>query len=198
MNNLFFSLRAAVVSAEALRSNPTQVGVGLLCQALLQVQVQLSPALVKAPIVPLSPSMPPIEDPSPMRVDHPLAVQEINGCKALLLEIVRRAAYDWVLYRTSGRIQHKKLAEDAYYWLFVEEMGHPRWTERQHSQKAITSFVSICEVLDLDPDAVRQQVRKLTVKNVMSVGRPAEYRRNDWRGDEKALPEASDESLNSE
>lgn len=109
--------------------------------------------------------------------DPALIAQEINGCKVLLLEVVRRAAYDWVLYRTSRRMLHKKLAEDAYLWLFVEAPGHPNWVERDRVGKHITSFMAICSELDLDADTVRSYVRKLTVKNVMSIGRPAEYRR---------------------
>jgi hypothetical protein len=109
--------------------------------------------------------------------DPALVTQEINGCKVLLLEVVRRAAYDWVLYRTSRRMLHKKLAEDAYTWLFEEGPGHPNWIERERTGKFITSFIAICNELDLDADTVRSYVRKLTVKNVMSVGRPAEYRR---------------------
>lgn len=109
--------------------------------------------------------------------DHALILQEINGCKVLLLEVVRRAAYDWVLYRTSRRLHHKRLAEDAYTWLFVEMPGHPHWAEREHAGKHITSFLGICHELELDVDTVRSYVRKLTVRNVMSVGRPAEYRR---------------------
>jgi hypothetical protein len=109
--------------------------------------------------------------------DPALVTQEINGCKVLLLEVIRRAAYDWVLYRTSRRMLHKKLAEDAYLWLFVEEPGHPNFEERTRVGKHITSFTAICSELDLDANTVRTYVRRLTVKNVMSVGRPAEYRR---------------------
>lgn len=115
----------------------------------------------------------------------PLAALEMNGCKALLLEIIRRAAYDWVLYRTSERMQNKKLADDAYNWLFKEGPGHQSWVERSLNKKDITSFMAICEALDLDPETVRNHVRRLTVKNVMSVGRPAEYRRQEWRDDDE-------------
>jgi hypothetical protein len=108
-----------------------------------------------------------------------LVRQEINGSKALLMEIIRRAAYDWVLYRSSDRLAMKQLAQQAYNWLFVEELGTVEWAERQREGKHITSFVSICESLELDPDTVRGHVRRLTAKHVMSVGRPAEYRRRD-------------------
>lgn len=111
--------------------------------------------------------------------DPALVQQEINGCKSLLLEIIRRAAYDWVLYRTSRRMLHKKLAEQAYDWLFVEEKDTAAWKEREESDKYITSFLAICEALELDPTSVRTHIKKLTPKNVMSVGRPAEYRRRD-------------------
>lgn len=111
--------------------------------------------------------------------DPALLEQEINGCKTLLLEVIRRAAYDWVLYRTSRRMLHKRLAEDAHTWLFVEAPGHPNWVERDKMGKSITSFLAICSELDLDAETVRKYVRRLTVKNVMSVGRPAEYRRRD-------------------
>jgi hypothetical protein len=111
--------------------------------------------------------------------DEETALQEINGCKTLLLEVVRRAAYDWVLYRTSTRLVQRTLAEQAYVWLFVEAPGSPEWNEREQEGKHMMSFLSICESLDLDPETVRRHVRRLTPKNVMSVGRPAEYRRRD-------------------
>jgi len=111
--------------------------------------------------------------------DEELLLQEINGCKTLLLEIIRRTAYDWVLYRGSRRMVQKTCADLAYRWLFEEVEGTPDWAERMREKKYITSFVAICEGLDLDPDTVRRHIRRLTPKNVMSVGRPAEYRRRD-------------------
>lgn len=111
--------------------------------------------------------------------DEELLLQEINGCKTLLLEIIRRAAYDWVLYRGSRRMVQRTLADTAYKWLFQEEPGTADWNERMRDKKYITSFVAICEGLDLDPDTVRRHIKRLDRKNVMSVGRPAEYRRRD-------------------
>lgn len=111
--------------------------------------------------------------------DPALVQQEIKGCKALLLEVIRRAAYDWVLYRSSTRIFHLKLAEQAFCWLFKEDEDHPDWQERAETGKHITAFQAICSALDLDVRAVREHVRKLTPKNVMSVGRPPEYRRRE-------------------
>lgn len=106
-------------------------------------------------------------------VDH---MREASCCRALLLEIVRRSAYDWVLYRLHSNLSNKKLADDAFHWLFKERPGTQAWRERERSGKHLTSFLNICECLDLDPDIVRGHIRKLTIKNVMSVGRPAERR----------------------
>jgi hypothetical protein len=113
----------------------------------------------------------------PLERDHALALQEINGSKALLLEVVRRASFDWILYRTSRRMAYRSLADQAYNWLFVECEGTPEWDERQRDGKWLTSFESICEALDLDSDTVRRHIRKLTPKHVTGAGRPSEGRR---------------------
>lgn len=103
--------------------------------------------------------------------------QEVSGCKALLLEIIRRAAYDWVLYRGSSSIRLRKIAEDAFTWLFTEEPGHHLWEERQKAGDHFTSFFSLCELLELDPDIVRDRVKQLTIKDILNVGRPPSYRK---------------------
>lgn len=123
--------------------------------------------------------------------------QEIMGCKTLLLEIVRRAAYDWVLYRTSRRMLHRVMADQAYTWIFVECPNHQDWNERNAEGKHLTSFTSICEHLDLQPDVVRSYIRRLQPKNVMSVGRPAEYRKRDGAPAENAMLGVSDRLVDS-
>lgn len=130
---------------------------------------------------------PVIDDFLPLPRDPGQRDQEITGCKTLLLEIIRRAAYDYVLYRTSHRMMHRVLAEQAYTWLFVEGPPHPDWLEREAEGKSLTSFASICEQLDLQPEIVRSYIRRLQPKNVMSVGRPAEYRRRE--GPRESLPQ---------
>jgi hypothetical protein len=140
--------------------------------------------------------------------DHALVQQEILGSKTLLLELVRRAAFDWVLYRGSRRLVQKLLADGAYRWLFLEHPGTADWNERQREGKAGTAFEEICDALDLDADDVRAHIKRLTPKNVMGVGRPSEYRRrptlplSQGDGNEHALPagllaeeEISDETI---
>jgi hypothetical protein len=106
-----------------------------------------------------------------------MAQIDCKRCKRLLLEIMKRAAHDWVLYRTSRRRESKELANDAFVWLFQEEPGHPRWEIRNKNGTFITSFVAICEALDLDPDRVREYIRKLDVPSILNVGRPTEVRK---------------------
>lgn len=103
--------------------------------------------------------------------------RQASGSRSLLLEIVRRAAFDWVLYRASSRIDQRMLAEDAYTWLFLEEPGHPNWKLRAAEDKQLTSFLSICEQLDVDVERMRRYIRTLTPNRVMSSGRPPENSR---------------------
>jgi len=45
---------------------------------------------------------------------EPNSPRDVSRCKALLLEVLRRAAHDWVLYRQHKRMQLRVLADDAY------------------------------------------------------------------------------------
>lgn len=112
-------------------------------------------------------------------------VSEASACRAVLLEIVRRAAYDWVLYRNSSKLQKRQLADSAYQWLFIEERDSSTWRQRVGNGKELTAFIAICEVLELDPRMVRTTVRGMTVAGIMSAGRPAE-RRKAKPGDEQS------------
>lgn len=175
------AFRAAFAEAEALAPRPPP-----------------PPLPVKrAPVIPLPPPKlrePEVEtsadwDPEPVSAtalvapsrrtsrDEGLLLQTIQGCKQLLIEIIRRAAYDWVLYRGHRRMVQRALADQAYRWLFLETAGTSDWTERVRDGKQATSFEVICESLDIDPERMRDRIRQLTPKNVTSVGRPAEYRR---------------------
>lgn len=100
---------------------------------------------------------------------------DTEGCRVLLVEIIRRAAFDWVTYRDSTRLNKKSIAHDAYIWLFVEGPGHPDWKERDGLY--IFSFLGICEVLGLEPDYMRGCIRKLTFQHIQNIGRPKTQRR---------------------
>jgi len=101
--------------------------------------------------------------------------QEISGCQNLLLEVIRRAAYDWVLYRNSRRMVQRVIAEQAYTWLFVEMPGTADWHKRERYGLQATSFLAICDNLDLDPQRIRQHIQRLTPQNIVGT-RPAQAR----------------------
>lgn len=121
----------------------------------------------------LSPLVPDAEDETEIELFHP---EEIHGCRGLYLEVIQRAASDWVIYRHSSRLKEKRLAETSYIWLFEEQPGHPDYEMRQGISK-LMSFLSICSLLDLDPEEVRAKIRQLTPKDIKASGRPREYRR---------------------
>lgn len=134
---------------------------------------------------------PPVEVGPPVPEDAPLsawdpdthdAVLEASKCRALLLEVVRRAAHDWVLYRNT-RKPERAYALDAYVWLFEEgpaedgKPAHPNWELRQREGDPLLAFLTICELLDLDPETVRRRIRAMTIRDIMTAGRPAERRK---------------------
>jgi hypothetical protein len=110
--------------------------------------------------------------------------QDAVGAQALLIEIVKRAAFDWVLYRGSSRLEQKKIAEDAYTWLFTEEEDHPHWAVRVAEGKVVTSFLSICDVFDISPDVLRRKIRTLDPQRVLISGRPPNAGKEDAHGKE--------------
>lgn len=99
----------------------------------------------------------------------------------LLLEVMRRAAHDWVLYRASSRLLQRQIAEEAYHWIFKEDPGDRAWVECAQNKRELTSFVSICDILSIEPEVVRTYIKGLTIKEILSTGRPPTYRRQKER-----------------
>ena len=62
---------------------------------------------------------------------EPSSPYEGSRCKALLLEVLRRAAHDWVLYRGHSEITKRECAQDAFTWLFKEDEDHTSWKQRR-------------------------------------------------------------------
>lgn len=102
---------------------------------------------------------------------------EAGNCKALLLEVIRRACFDWVLYRNSSKLQNKILAESAHHWLFLENEHSATWAQRSRNGKGMMSLIAICDALDIEPSSVRVRARALTERDIMGAGRPAERRK---------------------
>ena len=152
----------------------------VVCTPALVFAEELAPSAWDPEPLPGSVSIKPVRERTPYRrrteYETELLQQEIEGCRALLLELIRRAAFDLVLYRSSTRILQRTLAQQAYEWFFLEMPGHSSWAEREREGKECMSFLAICEALGLDPVKTRQHVQKLTPQHVSFVGRPASYR----------------------
>lgn len=217
MNEIHASLtlQAAHVAAAALRTiatlrpvlGPPSAEVRLFEEALEELKTLYHPLpprpkrarrpvdLTKVPKPRLVKKAPRLEEDD---LDAPSAwdpepIYEASRCQAFLMEIIRRAAHDWVLYRQSRKVELKALAEQAYTWLFEEEPGHPAWKDRERAlfridddetgqpaievgTRRLTSFLSICEACGLDPETVRERARGMTVEQVTRTGRRIERR----------------------
>jgi len=64
----------------------------------------------------------------------------------LAVAVLERAALDLRAFRFGKRRRNQVLFMDAYEWISAEDRGWPY------------SFVNLCEVLSLDPDAVRAEL----------------------------------------
>lgn len=95
-------------------------------------------------------------------------LREAEGAKMLLLAVIKRAADDWALYRDSRRPEQKALADEAFHWLFVEDDDGDDAELRRRERKEFTSFLAICDALDMDARRVREYVTKLSPSRVGS------------------------------
>ena len=128
-----------------------------------------------------------VEPPEPLGTDwDPEETEDVivtpemldgSQVRALMLEVLRRAIHDWVLYRTSRRMEHRELAQHAYTWLFEEKEGHPWRTMRRQHGLDMMSLEAICETIDIDIETVRTGARNMTERRIKTAGRPPERRR---------------------
>jgi len=72
-------------------------------------------------------------------------------------KLIYRAVYDWLLYRESRELEKRKLAAEAYCWLFLGPEG---------SAPEGFYFYEVCEMLGVDPGVHRVHLRKLTLRQV--------------------------------
>ncbi len=101
--------------------------------------------------------------------------EDVVGCRAAFLAIIRRAAEDWALY--DGATQKRGSdGPNAYIWLFDEGPGHPWWEVRSDEERCFRTFLGICGLLDLEPERVREAVRRITTASIIGAGRPREWR----------------------
>jgi hypothetical protein len=88
--------------------------------------------------------------------DNQRSVDRYVGYRALWMKVIIRAAFDWVSYRDSPRIEFRKEAERAHRWLFGQN-------------ELINSFENICQLLDLSPSRLRDWAKALTKDHVAKI-----------------------------
>lgn len=176
MNAVHLLSAVLAIQVEALSLGAPVAPMVQETQSALCHQMEELADSVAPPAPPPAPEPPQVVEVSEWDPEPHDAVMDASRCRALLLEVVRRAAYDWVLYSNTRR-QERQFAQSAHIWLFEEEPGHPVWEARQRVGEPLLSFLSICELLDLDPETVRDRIRGMTTQDIMTAGRPAERRR---------------------
>jgi hypothetical protein len=99
------------------------------------------------------------------------------GFRKLWFRVIQRAIYDWVAWRDSSKLDKRKQAELAEVWLFKPSV-------------LFNSFENICQILDVDPEAIRSRARAFTKEEVLK----AEHiERSGRRLDSLLLPIQEDE-----
>jgi len=78
--------------------------------------------------------------------------------KLLLAALIRRAAYDVILFRGKRELKYRSIWEDAHNWLFKER--------GKSVEREFCSFENICFLLDQDPEEIRRKTLRLTKQDV--------------------------------
>jgi hypothetical protein len=86
------------------------------------------------------------------------AYTEMHGIKVLLAAVLRRACFDIAMYKGSRDLRRRRMWEDAYDWMFGKQSDY--------TVDGFTSFTNICEVLDQDPNVIREKTLGLTRNDV--------------------------------
>ena len=97
--------------------------------------------------------------------------------KLLLGDVVDRAIHDWVIYRGHSRIDKRRLAADAYSWLFLEKPGNLIYERNKAAGFEILTFLGVCSALGWDPEQVRNRARTHRAQDLLYKGRPKQTRK---------------------
>lgn len=101
---------------------------------------------------------------------QPRRLEIYENFRLLWIKVILRAAYDWVLYRDSRSQAYKRVADNAYRWLFEDYFEKVKTFEEGVLQikleRPFNSLFSLCEELDLDIETVRKFARKMTRRDI--------------------------------
>jgi hypothetical protein len=84
--------------------------------------------------------------------------------KLLLASIIRRAAFDIALYTSDPRPNLRRHAVGAYVWMFNPPNS-------DDGLDRFMSFENICQILDQDPNVIREKTKMLKRSDVKKADR---------------------------
>jgi len=79
-----------------------------------------------------------------------------SGFRALWLKVIIRAVFDYVTYKDCSKLEKKKIADAAGFWLFKPNA-------------CFNSFDNICKMLDLDADTIRHRASSMSRADVAKI-----------------------------
>ena len=89
-------------------------------------------------------------------VPGPALDRRYSGVRMLWIKVIIRAAYDWVTYRDSSKLQLRKYAESADAWLFGES-------------HVFNSFENVCKYINANPVRVRARIRTMSKEDAKKI-----------------------------
>lgn len=96
----------------------------------------------------------------------PRKINEHECFRLLWIKVILRASYDWVLYRDSKSKNLRRIAQDAYRWLFDpikdRKIVVVKGNDVEVFFEEFNSLDRLCEALDIEIDCVRKFASTLT------------------------------------
>ncbi len=154
LHTLYETIKGKKIGQRMGRGISARIEVALRIPLVL---MDVSPGPVLAPVYIRNP----YEDP---RVEE-------EAIKSLFVAILRRSVSDWVLYKDAVDPELVEYAREADLWLFREEPGHVLYDTRAKDGFNLFSFLSVCDLLDLDAGHVRKCIKQLTKSQIANYGK---------------------------
>jgi hypothetical protein len=98
--------------------------------------------------------------------EWPVRDSDADAVKNLARAIIVRSIRDVVRYREAKKPKKKRIYEECYSWMYVEE---PSLKDDPLDQ--LMSFEGICAILGWDPSRLRERVKLLSTSDLDRLGR---------------------------
>jgi hypothetical protein len=96
-----------------------------------------------------------------VRREWPELESDDEAIKNMAGALLVRAIRDIVRYRNDHKPKHKKIYDDVYSWMYIEELE-----PSDDPGDQLYSFVGICGILGWDPGCVRNRVSEMVLEDL--------------------------------